>query len=387
MRFSLPLLLVAASAAAAQKPSSDPAFARLPGPVLRIADSVRIDAKQAKLENPLTLFPGPRGGLIVYSQWWTVTAFDSSGRRLWGNAKADRQQRSEREIAEITAFGWRGNEQWASDAGYGQIALLDQFGNVTKSIELPSWVRPAFSNRRTFPVFESMRVFGLYEDGSMLVMPRGTVKVTGATAYDEKMAYLLKINEDGVIQRTVAKFPSATVIAKTAEGEEFKFLNPLHQSLYRVSPDGMRVIVMSVDTTTPKVDNVMVHALNDRGDTVYRQKFAYPAMSYTEAQIDSIGRQQWGNDTEYRERRTRQLPRRAPAVVSLALDADKSLWITFRGNGKSRSVLGIDPAGNILGKFELPARRMVKAANLGRVWIGEFSNQVRGDLVRYRLVK
>ncbi|MEO5568525.1 MAG: hypothetical protein ABIR92_08535 [Gemmatimonadaceae bacterium] len=387
MRLFLPILLVAASTAVAQKPVSDPGFARLPGPALRTADSIRIDVKQAKLENPLTLFPGPRGGLIVYSQWGTVTAFDSAGRRLWGNAQVDRQQRREREIAEITAFGWRGNEQWASDAAFGQIALLDQFGNVTKSIELPSWVRPSFSNRKTFPVFESMRVFGLYEDGSMLVMPRGTVKVTGATAYDEKMAYLLKINEDGVIQRTVAKFPSASVIAKTPEGEEFRFLNPLYQSMYRVSPDGMRVIVTSVDTTTPKLDNVTIRALNDRGDTVYTHKFAYPAMTYTEAQIDSIGRQQWGNDTEYRERRTKLLPRRAPAVISLALDADKSVWITFRGNGKSRSVLGIDAAGKVLGKFELPARRMVKAANLGRLWIGEANSAVRGDLVRYRLVK
>lgn len=387
MRLFLPILIVATSTAVAQKPSADPAFARLPGPQLRIADSIRIDVKQAKLENPLTLFPGPKGGLIVYSQWWTVSAFDSLGRRVWGNAQADRQQRQDREIAEITAFGWRGNEQWASDAGYGQIALLDQFGNVTKSIELPSWVRPSFSNRKTFPVFESMRVFALYDDGSMLVMPRNTVVATGATSYDEKLAYLLRINEDGVIQRTVAKFPSASVLAKTPEGEEFRFLNPLYQSMYRVSPDGMRVIVMSVDTMTPKVDNVTIRALNERGDTVYTQKFTYPAMRYTEAQIDSIGRQQWGNDTEYRERRTRVLSRRAPAVVNLALDADKSLWITLRGNAKTRPVIGIDPSGTFMGKFELPARRVVKAANLGRVWIGEVSNNLRGDLVRYRLTK
>lgn len=232
-----------------------------------------------------------------------------------------------------------------------------------------------------------MRVFALYDDGSMLVMPRNPAVAAGATLYDEKLAYLVRTNADGVIQRTVAKFPSATVLTKTPEGGEFRFLNPLYQSMYRVSPDGMRVVVTSVDTTMARVDNVTIRALNERGDTVYTQTFTYPAMRYTEAQIDSIGRQQWGNDAEFREPRTKLLSRRAPAVVTLALDADKSLWIALRGNAKTRPVIGIDPSGKFMGKFQLPVRRTVKAANLGRVWVGEVSNSARGDLVRYRLVR
>ena len=137
VRLSLALCL-AASSAFAQK--SDPAFARLPGPVLRIADSVRIDVKAARLENPMTIYPGPKGSLVVYAQWRNVMAFDSLGRRLWSQRRDERRDNAE--IAEVTAVGWNGDQMWVSDAAWTQIALLDPYGNVTKSLELPSWVRP-----------------------------------------------------------------------------------------------------------------------------------------------------------------------------------------------------------------------------------------------------
>jgi hypothetical protein len=382
MRIAL-ALCVAASSALAQK--SDPAFARLPGPVLRIADSVRIDVKAARLENPMTIYPGPKGSLIVYAQWRNVMAFDSLGRRLWSQRRDERRDNAE--IAEVTAVGWNGDQMWVSDAAWTQIALLDQYGNVTKSLELPSWVRPTFANRKSFPVFGSMRVFALYPDGQMLVIPREATVSSGSTGYDPKALYVLRVNEDGVIQRVIAKFPSNFIEGATPKGDKFRFANPLNQSLFRISPDGMRTVLVSVDTTAKQTDTVVVRALNERGDTVFTQKIPYPALRYSETQIDSIGRVQWGNDTEYRERRTKLLPRRAPAVASLALDVDKSVWITLRGTAATKPVVGIDAAGKFIGKFELPARRVVKAANMGRVWVGEARNDQTGDLVRYRITR
>lgn len=376
-------LLLAASAALAQTPVADPGFSRLPGPVLRVADSVRIDVKAAGLEAPFTLFPGPKGSVLVYWQWGNVTAFDSLGRRIWGK----QSKRGERDIAEISQVGWRGDEMWVSDAGFSQIALLDQYGNVTRSIELPSWVRPSFSQRKTFPVFEGMRVVSRYDDGTMLVVPRSAMKITGATSYDENSTYLLKINEDGIIQRTIARFPSNMMSGKRPNGESFRMQNPLNQSIFRVSPDGMRAMLVSVDTSNAKLDTVVVRALNERGDTVFTQKFTYPAWHLTETQMDSVGRMQWGTDTEYRELRLKLLGRRGPAVTSIAMDIDKSLWITMRGNASSRSVVGIDASGKFIGKFQLPAKRVVRAANLGKIWIGDFRSDARADLVRYRLVK
>jgi hypothetical protein len=380
----LPLILcLAAAPALAQK--SDPGFARLPGPVLHVADSLTIDLKKAKLENPMTVFPGPKGGLIVYAQWQNVMAFDSLGRRIWSQSRNDRSERPE--IAEVTAFGWNREGMWVSDAAWTQIALLDQYGNVTKSLELPSWVRPTFSNRKSFPVFESMRVYALYDDGDMLVVPRGASPLGGGSSYDEHAYYVLRVNDDGVIQRTVAKLPWNFIEGAGPGGDKFRYPNPLNQDIFRISPDGMRTVLVSVDTTAPKTDTIVVRAVNDRGQPVYTQKIAYPAQRLTEAQIDSIGRQQWGSSTDYRERRAKLLPRRAQAYVSVAMDIDKSIWISLRGTATSRSVIGIDPAGKIIGKLELPAARVVKAANMGQLWIGDVRNDQRGDLVRYRVVR
>jgi hypothetical protein len=371
--------------ASAQRLTPDPALSRLPGPALRIADSLRIDLKTARLEPPLNVFPGPKGGLIVYAQWRSVTSFDSLGKRLW--SKGHNQDGERRELAEVTAFGWDAKETWVSDAAWSQIALLDEYGNVTKSLELPSWVRPTFSNRKSFPVFESMRVLGRYADGQMLVMPQNSLSITGATGYDQDAAYLLRINEDGIIQRTVAKFPSNRLRRKDDKGQEFVMSNPLNQWLFRVSPDGMRTVLVNVDTTAPKVDTVVVRALNDRGDTLWTQKFGYPAQSFTDTQVDSIARNYWGNDTEYRERRAKHLPRRGIAVWNFVLDVDKSVWLSLRGNNSTRAVIGFDASGKPIGKFLLPARRVVRAANLGALWIGEARGDQRGDLVRYRLTK
>ena len=69
------------------------------------------------------------------------------------------------------------------------------------------------------------------------------------------------------------------------------------------------------------------------------------------------------------------------------MDVDNSVWLTLRGNGSTRPVVGFDASGNPIGKFLLPARRVVRAANMGQLWIAELRSDQRGDLVRYRLAK
>src|SRR5690348_14663243 len=130
-------LLVVASAASAQRLVPDPAFARLPGPTLRIVDSLKIDLQGMKIEPALYPFPAPKGGLILYAQWSSVWGLDSLGRRQWSkgwrNSDEDRNNRDRPEVGEVTAVGWDANGTWVSDAAWGQIALLDQYGNVSKS--------------------------------------------------------------------------------------------------------------------------------------------------------------------------------------------------------------------------------------------------------------
>jgi hypothetical protein len=381
MKLSIALLL-AAGTASAQRLVPEAGFARLPGPTLKLADSARIDMKKYRIEPPLTLFAGPKGGIVVYSQWRSVTAFDSLARRRWSQGSDNNDKR---EVADVTAFGWNAGGMWVSDAAWEQVALLDDYGNVTRSLELPSWVRPTFSNRKSFPVFESMRVYAVYPNGDMLVIPRGSMSITGATGYDQNATYYLRINEDGIIQKSIAKFPSNIVRGKEGN-REFSFQNPLYQWVARATPDGARIMVVNVDTAAAKTDTVVVRALGEKGETLFTQKFAYPALVYTQTQVDSIARARWGNDTDYREARAKLLPRRQPTVVDMAVDPEtRSTWISLRGDANSRSVIGIDAAGRFIGKLLLPRRASVKAVSANGLWVGEARNDLRGDIVRYRV--
>jgi hypothetical protein len=149
----------------------------------------------------------------------------------------------------------------------------------------------------------------------------------------------------------------------------------------------MRTVLMSVDTMTPRTDTVVLRGLNEKGDTVWTQKFAYPSWQLSDTQVDSIARTRWGNDTEYRERRAKYAPHRGPAVVEFVMDANRSVWVSLRGNGSTRPVVGFDQAGKPIGKLLLPSRRSVRAANFGALWVGEVRSDVRGEVVRYRIAK
>src|SRR6185295_9700743 len=106
--------------------------------------------------------------------------------------------------------------------------------------------------------------------------------------FDSEANYLVRINQDGIIQRLIAKVPSSTLRRKDDQGKEFYFQNPLNQNGIRVSFDGMHTVVFSVDTSAAQTDTVVVRALNEKGDTAWVRKFAYPALVYNAAQMDSI---------------------------------------------------------------------------------------------------
>src|SRR5690349_10242926 len=108
--------MIAASTASAQRLVPDPAFARLPGAPLRIVDSLKIDLKGLKIEPALYPFPAPKNGLILYAQWSSVWAFDSTGKRLWskgwGNDNDKKAETDRPQVGEVTAVGWDANGTW-----------------------------------------------------------------------------------------------------------------------------------------------------------------------------------------------------------------------------------------------------------------------------------
>jgi hypothetical protein len=379
----LALLTFAAGLAGAQTGrGNDAEFTRLPGPVLRIRDSVSIDVKAAKLDPPYSLFALPRGRVLVAGSYMApIAGFDSMGRRIW-----TKTPRGGSEIADVVATGWVGNQVWLADRVFQQVALIDEYGNVTKSLELPDFVRPTFSNRKNFPVFGSLNVLALYPDNSMLVSPRRPKELTTTSGYDNNSLYILRVSEDGIIQRQLAKVPAQT-ISIMMRGEKRTIDNPIYRQQYRVSGDGTLIVTVAIDTTSPKRDSITVRGINDRGDTVYTQRFGYPALRYTETQIDSVLRSRFGSSLETRDSVSRLLPRRMSAVTDFLMDVDGSVWLMMRPNGGSRSLVGIDRAGRFIGKFQIDMKRSIKAADRGRLWVGDYRDMDRRPIVRYTLAK
>ena len=95
----------------------------------------------------------------------------------------------------------------SSDRGYSQVALVDNNGKVTKSIEYASWVHPSWARRRAFPVFGSMDPLAVYADQTMLVMPGRERSLINTPGYDHTVQHLLRISWSGAIQRDIATLP------------------------------------------------------------------------------------------------------------------------------------------------------------------------------------
>jgi hypothetical protein len=367
--------------------------AAIPGlpPRLKLTEGLVIDGKKERFEHDIAVDLGPNGQTVVRSGWYLIKAYDSTGKYLW---TLDRGR--DAEIADVTALGWRGSDLWVSDSRFSQIALVDK-GTVTKSLELPTWVRPAWSNRKSFPVFGSMDVYALYADGSMLVVPGRAHSVVGMIGYDSTMLYVLRVTENGIIDRPIAKIASRDYAMRDAYS---KFprdgsgvipnawrLSGDYWPRFRVSPDGMRTVTVFVDTSSATVDTVVVTAVNEKGAPVFVRKFGFPRISYTEKQIDSLAMHQYGGSTaEYRARRARTFPRVLPTVREVTLGRDYSVWVTLRDTDGARPIVGIDGAGQFVGTIYVPRTFWLRAADRNGLWIIDFRPMLR-DVVRYTTAK
>jgi hypothetical protein len=368
-----------------------PAIPGLPSR-LHLIEGPAIDGTKEKFEHDIVIHLGPGGLMVVRAGWYLISAYDSTGKHLW---TMDRGRESE--IADVTALGWRGSQLWVSDSRFAQIALIDK-GVVTKSLELPSWVRPSWTNRKSFPVFGSLDVYALFADGSMLVIPRRPHSLVGTVGYDSTMQYILHVSENGIIDRAVAKVPSQDYALRTAysrlprDGPGVIPPNAWRLSgdywpRFRVSPDGMRTVTVSVDIGSATFDTVVVTAVNEKGAPVFTSKFGFPRVSYTEKQIDSLAMHQYGGSTaDYRARRARAFPRVLPTVRDVTLGRDYSVWVTLRETAGAKPIVGIDGMGHFVGTIYIPPTFSLRAADRDRLWIVDYRPNFR-DVVRYGIAK
>lgn len=394
MRILTVAVVLATSVAGAQtKPAPKRAGAavsapELPGPRLKLLDSAKVSSGNDRFEAPAAVFVGPGGKVLLSGSEFggSIKSFDSTGRRLW---TLDTRY----EIGWTQAAGWLGSKIWIADPGRSQIAIVEM-GEFTKSIELPTWIRPKFSQRKTFPVFGGMDVHAYLEDGSLVVLPREAHSIVGTSTYDEKMAYVLKVTEDGVIEQTIARFPSLEYARRNSPGavggrnRYDAAVSSAHWPLYRVSPDGKRTVVVTVDTASQKHDTVHVRVYDDKGTEVFTKTIPFPTHFYSDAEADSVAKERFFARMSFadRTRATKAMSRRAPSATGAWLGRDQSVWIGFRRTGDTRPILGFDSAGQAIGTLWVPITFQLKAVDGRRMWAANAKDRSQ-YVMRYSIGK
>jgi hypothetical protein len=350
-----------------------PAMPGLPTPRLKLTPGLLIDGRREQIDKALRVNLGPAGQMVIEVGPRMLRGYDSTGRRRWAM-----NMRQEDEVGTVDAIGWRGSEMWVSDSRYGQVALVDR-GAVTKSIEMPTWIRPRFNDRNAFPVFGRADVRALFSDGSMLVIPSHAHSVVGGAGYDSTMRYLLRVNEDGVIDGVVARFPSLDAAqmaawmtsARTHLDVPNRWLfQPDFWPRLRVSFDGARVVTVSTDTTGASADSIVVAMVNDRGQPMWTRKFGFARRAFSQHETDSIAKLRFSRgEVEARARQIRGIQRKLPSVHDVVIGRDYSVWISLRDENSVRPIVGFDAAGQPIGTAYVPNTFVVKAADRGVVWI------------------
>ncbi|HEX3867022.1 MAG TPA: hypothetical protein VHV78_09725, partial [Gemmatimonadaceae bacterium] len=247
---------------------------------LTLVPDERIDLAKLGGAREMLMGVGPQGNIVLVPRGgWSgaAMAFDSSGAPLpWklvvGGGKLMIGGGNDADVGVADRLGWIGGTtaMWISDPMYRQIAVVDEHGTVTKSIERPSWIHPSWSDRRRYPLFASSDPLAVYADETMLVSPGHQRSIISTPTYDASLTHMLRTTVSGSIRRTVATVPAddrqvdVHVQRVGGRGPGRPFFLPFYaRPVSSVSPDGMRIAVASYGVTTADSGTVGVTMLTD----------------------------------------------------------------------------------------------------------------------------
>jgi hypothetical protein len=335
---------------------------------------------------------GPSGEMIVAGAQLSgaIRGFDSTGRALsWSIPIGGRDS----EIRWVWRMGWTGNTLWAADPGFSQLALIDRAGKISKSLEYPSWVRPSWADRRKFPVFGGVEPLALYADGSWLVRPSRERSVVSTPEYDKNFGYLMRIKENGSVERVVARVPrnDTRVDFRFRSSSQATVPSYAPLSMWDVSADGARVVTVTTSLRGADSATYRVTVLSALGDTVYSRRIPFVPVPMSKQSIDSVrarfSRSVGGRSAEdVGESMVKQLPWAYPPVEGVVAGRDQTTWIELRSTTAEHAWLILDATGTPAGMLGLPKEFVLRAAEHDRAWGFDRDGDRVTSLVRYRIV-
>lgn len=316
-------------------------------PALGIVEDLRIPLPEARAQRGASLLVGADGRMISVPLWGgDMVAFDSTGKQL--PYKQTIGGPTDPEIRYAERFGWVGKTMWVWDPTSSQIALVDPQLKVTKSLEIPTWIRPTWADRRKYPVFGRMGALAVYPDGSWLVTPSSPKSLVDTPDYDKTKAYMVRIAESGSIQRTIARVPWRPDAPRGVPADGGKKTSPRNFAFWLASSDGSRILI-GVPSMTPGDSNHVITVISEKGDTIYSRAMFF-----------------------------------ADPVAAARIGRDGSVWLQLRGRTGDRTWLGLDPSGRERGTITFENNTFIHDADGSRLWTTEKVGNTQ-LLVRFKI--
>ncbi|MDB4914558.1 MAG: hypothetical protein JWM95_2202 [Gemmatimonadetes bacterium] len=383
-----------AAALLALLPASVPA--QKPVPRLYLAPELTIAARQLNTagnggaNSKGMIYVGPDGRILyTMSYYGDVRFFDSLGKTMPVKVTlADR----EGEIGWIEHAGWLGSMFWISDPRFKQVVLLDGGGKIVKTMSYPTWVYPHWADRRKYPLFASMTVFGVYADSSLLVRPERPRTLLDTPGFDKTASHLVRIDKDGAVKRLIATFDDddGNLWLRGAGRSEHVMQAPVvSRSFWKVSGDGKRIVFVKPGTTAADSGTFRVTSLNENGDTVFSRRYPMPVVRVNKKSVDSALAtvKAFGDNTaeDIRAKLAQKIPEFRSFVAGLVAGRDQSTWVMLRSmndTSKTQSALILDERGEPLATVDVSEFVQPLVVDRTHLW---GTDRLKLSVVRMRL--
>ena len=359
-------------------------------PQLKAVADLRIDSALANPARVAFVLPGPSGDVVVSPEsQGAIRGFDPSGRAQ--PLKATVGFAKDPDIRMVSRIAWSGPTLIAVDPGYRQIAVLDKTGKVTKSIEMPSMIRPSWSDRHKYPLFSRYETYAIYPNGDWLVRAAEAKTFMSTPDYDSSYTYFMRTNENGSIQRSIARVPKSDGLIDRRNGQSrFVYRTPFApRTLWDASSDGSRIVIVSQSVHGADSATYRVTAIGEKGDTIFSKRYPATLLAVSKKSVDSaLARVRGGGSFSVDELRglvARQIPPVFPPVENLIVGADQTIWLELHSGGADRQWLSLDPTGTPIGVASVPRSFVARAGDKNHLWGFEAEGEQLRTLVRYSI--
>jgi hypothetical protein len=351
-------------------------------------------ARQGQGGSSVTALVRRDGYMVVapeYRFFGEVMAFDSNfTKQAWHLPMG--QGRTDAEIGSVTEWGWAGDSLWVADNRFQQLALIGGDGKVARSIGFPSWVRPAWSDRRRYPLFSRMHWHAMFGDGTLLVEPYQVRRLFDTPGYDPDQKLLVHIDRDGKILRTVARAPAMEGRLLLRSGTERKTWSVPNypRSYWETSTDGERVVLVAPIPSDSGAFRVTM--VSGRGDTLFSRRYATDAARMSRAGIDTFLTtvQAFGRYSapQVRDTLTKLIAPFHSPVGAVLIGVDHSVWVAIRrpnSDPRQAEWMVLDEQGDVVGTALLQRSPKMTAVSVDHLWAVE-NDRVKQTtaIVRYR---